>query len=99
MAKRKSVSALKGADGIFELKPEEVTERWNELTPREQEIAKAYAFGFKNATIAAQHEISTKTLDIHRANLCRKLGRIKPWGIGRYYFAARQMGLPVKPKE
>lgn len=54
------------------LTPEQV--RWNTLSPREQEIARALALGSKNAEISKQLLISTKTVDTHRGHALKKLG-------------------------
>jgi FixJ family two-component response regulator len=48
-------------------------ERYERLTPREQEAATLMAAGMPNREIAAKLGISPKTLDIHRANLTHKL--------------------------
>jgi DNA-binding CsgD family transcriptional regulator len=50
------------------------TERISELTPREVEVANMLADGMPSREIAAQFGISPKTIDIHRANVMRKLG-------------------------
>ncbi|MBX9681800.1 MAG: response regulator [Gemmataceae bacterium] len=44
------------------------------LTRREVQVVDLMVAGVKNRTIAAQLGISTKTLDIHRANIMRKFG-------------------------
>jgi two-component system response regulator FixJ len=44
------------------------------LTRREVEVLDLMVAGVKNRVIAAQLGISTKTLDIHRANIMRKFG-------------------------
>jgi FixJ family two-component response regulator len=48
-------------------------ERLVRLTPREAEVARMMASGQRNRQIAADLGISSKTLDIHRANLMHKL--------------------------
>jgi DNA-binding NarL/FixJ family response regulator len=44
-----------------------------ELTPRELEVLKLIAQGGSNQAIAAELGLSRKTVDVHRANLMRKL--------------------------
>lgn len=44
------------------------------LTPREGEILVALAQGYPNKAIAAELEISVKTVDTHRGKLLKKLG-------------------------
>ena len=45
-----------------------------ELTPRELEVLKLVAEGLTNQAIANRLQLSRKTVDVHRANLMRKLG-------------------------
>ncbi len=44
------------------------------LTTREREVIQLLAEGYKNGEIAARLFISARTVEIHRANLMRKLG-------------------------
>jgi two-component system response regulator NreC len=46
---------------------------WETLTPREREILKLIAEGYKNKKIADELCISVKTVEKHRANLMEKL--------------------------
>lgn len=46
---------------------------WDTLTPREREILKLIAEGFKNKEIARDLCISVKTVEKHRSNLMEKL--------------------------
>ena len=57
------------------------------LTARELEIAQLMATGEKNKIIAAKLKISTKTLDIHRANMKWKLKTRGPVDVARIVFA------------
>jgi DNA-binding NarL/FixJ family response regulator len=45
----------------------------NRLTPREREIVQLLAGGKSNKEVAAQLDISTKTVEAHRANIMHKL--------------------------
>src|SRR5690349_695997 len=47
--------------------------RYGDLTAREREVAGLMADGLPNRLIAERLGISPKTLDIHRANVMRKL--------------------------
>jgi DNA-binding NarL/FixJ family response regulator len=46
---------------------------WDTLTPREREILKLIAEGYKNKEIADYLFVSVKTVEKHRANLMKKL--------------------------
>ncbi|MCI0684897.1 MAG: response regulator [Gemmataceae bacterium] len=50
-----------------------IAPRISSLTPRELEVLDQMVAGKKNRTIAEELGISTKTLDIHRANIMRKM--------------------------
>ena len=51
-----------------------VTERPDELTPRELEITKLIAEAFTNRQIAEALHLAEKTVESHRANVLGKLG-------------------------
>lgn len=53
---------------------EEIERRWNELTPREREIAERIVDGQANKTIAMDLEISERTVELHRARIMQKMG-------------------------
>lgn len=46
---------------------------WEILTPREREVIKLIAKGYKTKEIATQLSLSPKTIETHRSNLMRKL--------------------------
>jgi len=46
---------------------------WKILTPREREVIKLIAEGYKTKEIATQLSLSPKTVETHRGNLMRKL--------------------------
>ena len=52
----------------------EATVRLQALTPREREVIDGLAKGLPNKTIAYDLGISSRTVEIHRANLMTKLG-------------------------
>jgi DNA-binding NarL/FixJ family response regulator len=63
------------------------------LTPREREVLYLVAQGNTTAEIAAQLVISPRTVEVHRANVRRKLGLSSPTDLIRY---AMQHGiLPI----
>jgi DNA-binding NarL/FixJ family response regulator len=45
-----------------------------EITDREAEVLRLIAFGYSNKEIAAQLDLSVKTVEAHKANAMRKLG-------------------------
>lgn len=57
-------------EGRERLKPKS---SWETLTPREREILKLIAEGYKNREIAEELCISVKTVEKHRSNLMEKL--------------------------
>ena len=67
------VVSLAAAERVLGLPVETARERHARLTRRERQVAALMADGQPNREIAAALEISPKTLDIHRANLMRKL--------------------------
>jgi two-component system, NarL family, response regulator NreC len=54
------------------------------LTPRQREILCLAAEGFTNRQIADRLHLSTRTVEMHRANLMRKLGLHSPSELVRY---------------
>jgi DNA-binding NarL/FixJ family response regulator len=65
---------------------------WERLTPRERLVLRRVAEGRTNKEIAAELELSHKTVDSHRTNLMRKLGVRDAQGVTR--FAMRRGLLP-----
>jgi two-component system response regulator FixJ len=53
---------------------EEIERRWADLTPREREIAQRIAEGHANKRIAADLDISARTVELHRARILQKMG-------------------------
>ena len=49
-------------------------ENKTEITDREAEVLRLIAFGYSNKEIAAQLDLSVKTVEAHKANAMRKLG-------------------------
>ena len=69
-ARKVSLPAAEKALGVT---VDEAEERHERLTAREREVAALMAQGKPNRLIADELGISPKTLDIHRANVMRKL--------------------------
>jgi len=53
---------------------EEIERRWAGLTPREREVALRIADGQANKLVAAELEISARTVELHRARILQKMG-------------------------
>lgn len=68
---------------------------YNRLTPREKEVLQLVTNGLSNAEIAEKLFVSRRTVEIHRANLNRKLG-LQPQYVQLMRYA-RELGL-VKPQ-
>lgn len=56
------------------LQPKPVTKQSTQLTPREIEVLKLIVQGYTNRQIGEDLNISIRTAENHRANLCDKLG-------------------------
>ncbi len=50
-----------------------LTERYEQLTPREREVMEGVVEGLSNKEISRQLEISTKTVEAHRARIMEKM--------------------------
>lgn len=57
---------------------------YEDLTSREREVLYLAAQGLTNQEVAAQLVISPRTVEVHRANMMRKLGLESPMDIIRY---------------
>ena len=53
---------------------EELERRWNELTPREREVADRVVAGQANKVVALELDISERTVELHRARIMQKMG-------------------------
>lgn len=53
---------------------EEVERRWAELTQREREVAGRISAGLANKVVAAELDISERTVELHRARIMQKMG-------------------------
>jgi len=59
--------------GFLGDKPQSSHASWETLSPREQQVLKLIAEGYRNKAIADYLSISPKTVEKHRGNLMRKL--------------------------
>jgi DNA-binding NarL/FixJ family response regulator len=90
MAKAKQKSApLTPVESILGISPAQASELLATLTEREQQVAALMATGKKNRGIADELGISSKTLDIHRTNVKRKLAGKTAIDVARVVFAKR----------
>jgi DNA-binding NarL/FixJ family response regulator len=62
------------ADGLFEKNPALPKLPETAVTERELEVLRLIAIGHSNKEVAAQLQISVKTVEVHKANGMRKLG-------------------------
>jgi DNA-binding NarL/FixJ family response regulator len=62
------------ADGLLGAQSQPIVEGTAKLTDRESEVLRLVAVGHSNVEIAAQLNISVKTVEVHKANAMRKLG-------------------------
>ena len=60
-------------ESILGISPAKAADLMTTLTERERQVAESMATGAKNRAIAEELGISSKTLDIHRINVKRKL--------------------------
>jgi DNA-binding NarL/FixJ family response regulator len=62
------------ANGLLAARPRADGEAGAKLTERESEVLRLVAVGHSNVEIAAQLDISVKTVEVHKTNAMRKLG-------------------------
>jgi two-component system, NarL family, response regulator NreC len=63
---------------------EVIQESYDTLTPREREVLHMVAHGHTNSEIAKRLSISPRTVEVHRANMMRKLGLNSHTDLMRY---------------
>lgn len=83
----------------FEAERQAVAPRFASLTPRELEVLDLMVAGKKNRQIAEQLGISTKTLDIHRANILRKMQTKTVADLVRWRLMEKTDPFAVNPRE
>lgn len=86
--KEKRVSMFQA---VFDVDKDDVIEKIAILTPREHEIAVLMARGATNKAIADTLGISSKTLDVHRAKIKRKLGIRSSSRVSNYMLCHKYM--------
>jgi len=64
----------------------------NRLTQREVEVLRLIALGHTSAEIADKLHLSPRTIETHRAHICRKLGLRTRAGLVRYALQRRLIG-------
>jgi DNA-binding NarL/FixJ family response regulator len=72
-------------------------DRYNSLTPCEREVLQLVASGLSNSEIAQKLFVSRRTVEVHRANLMRKLD-LRPQ-YAQLVDYAREIGLFHVPEE
>ena len=72
----------------------ESVQRWQTLSPREQQVAALVCQGYTNRQIAEELSLSVRTVEGHRSNLTDKLGLRSRVELVRY---AREAGLLSRP--
>jgi two-component system, NarL family, response regulator NreC len=85
-------------EAFLQKKKTAVPDAYETLTTREREVLQLAAQGYNNAEIADRLFISRRTVEIHRANLLRKLG-LKTQRNQLYEYAIQRGILPEKRKE
>jgi FixJ family two-component response regulator len=89
MAKKLQKTATTPIETILGISPVKAGEALSTLTEREQQVVELMATGTKNKMIADELGISTKTLDIHRANVKWKLQAKTTVDIARFVYAQK----------
>ncbi|PYQ16210.1 MAG: DNA-binding response regulator [Acidobacteria bacterium] len=72
-----------------------VKTRYELLTDREREVLKLLADGLSIKEIAVRLELSVKTVDVHKANLMRKIGIHDRSALVKYAIQRKLIRLPV----
>jgi RNA polymerase sigma factor (sigma-70 family) len=83
---------------------EQIKERLNQLSRREEEVLHLLIRGMSNKVIAHEMNLSTKTVETHRAHIMRKLGVNSMAGLmwialssGEYQDVPDQLPFPPRP--
>ncbi len=69
---------------------------WNSLSRREREVALLVYEGLMNKVIADRLNIAERTVQVHRANLCQKLGVRNAVGISKCLNQLTQLGVVIR---
>ncbi len=72
-----------------------LVERWEALSPRERQVALLVSEGLMNKIIADRLGIAERTVQVHRANVCQKLGVRHAVGISQIMTQLRSLGVAL----
>ena len=72
---------------------EALTDRWEALSPRERQVAVLLSEGLMNKVIADRLDIAERTVQVHRANVCQKLGVRNAVGVSQILTQLRVIGV------
>ncbi len=79
----------------YRAKGSRVKTRYELLTDREREVLKLLADGLSIKEIAVRLELSVKTVDVHKANLMRKIGIHDRSALVKYAIQRKLIRVPV----
>ena len=67
-------------------------EAWKALSPRERQVAVLVSEGLMNKVIADRLGIADRTVQVHRSNVCQKLGVKHAVGVSQIITQLRRLG-------
>ena len=88
MAVTKSFEEVRASEAV-----EALAERWEALSPRERQVAVLVSEGLMNKVIADRLAIAERTVQVHRANVCQKLGVRNAVGVSQIMTQLRALGV------
>lgn len=84
------------SDTQEQIENSKIIECWNSLSRREREVALLVYEGLMNKVIADRMNIAERTVQVHRANLCQKLGVRNAVGISKCLNQLVQLGIHIR---
>lgn len=81
------------SDAQEQIENSKLIDRWNSLSRREREVAALVYEGLMNKVIADRLKIAERTVQVHRANLCQKLGVRNAVGISKCINQLHKLGI------
>ena len=84
------------SDAQEQIENNKIIECWKSLSRREREVALLVYEGLMNKVIADRMSIAERTVQVHRANLCQKLGVRNAVGISKCLNQLIQLGVPIR---
>lgn len=84
------------SDTQEQIENSKIIERWKTLSRREREVALLVYEGLMNKVIADRLNIAERTVQVHRANLCQKLGVRNAVGISKCLNQLTQLGVVIR---